>query len=300
MDKRDNEIAQAVMAIKESGAGDNAVEAVRSLVSMIPFAGGPLSNVLGEYRTRVSTKRIADTFENLHRRVIDSDVDPSKVVSEQEVVELVDGALREVVTTSDDRKLTYLRNSLGTAFTDSEIAYADKQAYFTTLRALTIAELDVLLLIYKNGDSFITREVPTARAADAPSGLLGDVTVYANEYRGGQYYANQKIELAEYYEPEDGDYLSDRLASGLSGTSEPIIRAAFSSLDGKGLTDLSKNLSRRTRKRIRLVDHDHLMKQSLGDLQAMRNTLDEVTQSTPIEGSRTEYGQLFFEFVSKS
>jgi hypothetical protein len=305
MDKRDNEIAQAVMAIKESGAGDNAVEAVRSLVSMIPFAGGPLSNVLGEYRTRESAKRIAETFEMIHRRVIDSDVDPSEVVSEQEVIELVDGALREVVTTADDRKLAYLRNSLGSALTDSEIAYTDKQAYLMTLRSLTKAELDILLYVYGNSDPFVIQEVPP-KERDLSTNLFPDGTPHigASAYSDPTVYMDdlRKVEKVEgYSDPSEGETLEEKLMDRIIGTLPATTRSAVASLDGKGLTTLASNLGRRTVKRISMVDPQSLMMINSGaNSQMLSISQSQVVQSTPMEASKTDYGHSFLEFVSRS
>jgi hypothetical protein len=124
--------------------------------------------------------------------------DKQHILSKDEVVETIHNTLEEITKTSSQDKVRYLRNSLTKAFTADDISYSQKQHYLSTLKELTLGELELMREIYILPDPFDHSYQDTK----SPFGINALAQVK-------QVHMIQLPRYSEYREPPNGDTLKD-------------------------------------------------------------------------------------------
>jgi len=286
MESNKQETALAIKKVKQLTDDPNILASIQTLLNLIPYAGGALSTILSEYRSRRNCKRIFETLDELRKEIEQNPSAKKDVLSQDEVIEIVHSTLEEIMKTSNDEKVSYLRNSLVRAFTSEEISYAQKQHYLAVLKELTLGELEVLGVIYFSGDPFDQRYRESQL-------IIGDSFVA----QSGQRNTFTPLPVDEYTEPVSGDTLRDVLEQKLRHISGGVVEGLTRSLDSKGLTNIEPNLDRRTIKISKGRDLAQLgaipMQNSITTFQLSK----DVPTKTPIEASRNRFGEDFIKYI---
>lgn len=279
--------ANAIERVRELSPTENTLAAANVVLSAIPYAGGPLAAILSEYRGRRYANRIFGTLEALHKALQECKTPIETVLNEDQVVEIVYETLEEIAKISSEDKVRYLNNSLVRAFTDNKIDYPSKQHYLSVLKLLTLAELDLLRVVYFQGDPFVSTYPKRPSDSDVPVWNNPNLVVlplmtYETEYR----------------DSDDGESLRTVLQARMSKYTSGILEGLIGSLDAKNLSNIRENLGRRTIRIDReLPAHGpsnvYVNRQQTYVLASTERPL----QSTPIEASRTEFGRDFLDYI---
>jgi hypothetical protein len=179
------------------------------------------------------------------------------------------------LTTSDQEKVRLLRNGLGYAFTSGD-TFEDKQIFLTVLRSLTTHEIEILRKIYRTHDPY---RIESGR----PSAIV-QASQVATILQGS--WRNEGKESGS-----EGETLVRHLAGKKSG-SELWVGAAVSQLDSKGLTAAVSHLSENHKVRFQWITGSGVAGLSQNVFAPIRS---HVSDDTPIEASRTEFGSKFVD-----
>lgn len=297
METHKKETALVIEKVKQLTNDPNILASIETLLNIIPFAGGALSTILSEYRGRRNAKRILETLDELRNEIERNSSAKKDILSQDEVIELVHNTIEEIVKTSNDEKVGYLRNSLVRAFTNEEISYPQKQHYLAVLKDLTLGELELLKVIYLSGDPFDHRYNEPRPIFDPQSGHISATYLQALQLArdGIDTFALPAID--EYTEPASGDTLRDVLKQKLSHISEGAVEGLTRFLDSKGLSNIEPNLEGRTIKISKRRDLTQLgvipMQNSIATFQLSK----DIPTKTPIEASRTKFGEDFIQYI---
>ena len=275
------ETEQAIKKVKQFTKSEKVISSIQGLLSIIPYAGGPLYHVLSEYRGKRNAERIFNTLNELKEAIEELSGEKRNILSEDEVVEIVENTLEEISRTSSEEKLRYLRNSLTKAFTKEDIAYSQKQFYLLTLRSLSLGELELLKEIYMSSNHFVEIK-PLSDKLNIPESLQENVFI-------------PKGYETEYAEPPGGETLWDVLLKRLKHISEGVLEGLVDSLDAKGLSRIRPNLDKKT---VKIVTEIY---QPPNHVMLRTNHIDivehEHPKRTPIEASQTQFGRDFIKYI---
>ena len=287
-DKKEDK-KKALQKVQHLTDDSNILASIQVLLNIIPYAGGVLSAILSEYRNRRTAKRILDTLDELRRSMENLPEEKRYILSEDEAIEIVYSTLEEISKTSSTDKVKYLRNSLLKSFTNDEIEYKKKELYISTLKDLTQGELDLLNVIYLSYDPF-----DQTFSYEPSSDNLGVFSL------GNQ--ANT-IHLASlgfdtYEEPDSGDTLEDVLNQKLNYLTGGTLYGLINLLDKKGLSEIKTNLNQRTikKKNYQNINHLGIMPQQTNTASMRLN--GAMPNKTPIEASRTSFGEDFIQYIN--
>lgn len=148
------EVARAVEKLRESPLRSRAETAILAVLNVIPYAGGSIASVLSAYSTEKKFERVFGTLDALSSAIKDTHTKVEEILTKDQVSELLDEALPQIATVSDDGKLRYLRTGLITSFTSKTLPYDTKHFFLTVLAGLTYLELRVLRVLYCDGDPY--------------------------------------------------------------------------------------------------------------------------------------------------
>lgn len=289
---RAKEVRQAIEKVKESTNSDKVLVSIQGLLSIIPHASGPLSYVLSEYRGRRNAERIFNALIELQEEIEGLSDEKRNILSEDEVVEIVQNTLEEIARTSSEEKVRYLRNVLTKAFTNDEIAYSEKQLYMSTLRDLSNAELELIREIYMSPDPFVQIQTYRKRESSTGIGILSHIEQANTFYLPTQY-------DIQYKEPDTGETLREVLQQRLRHLSEGTLEGLINSLDRKGLSNIHPNLEKRTvkiQKEMPYVPSQVTVRIPQTNMISI-GTLEKTPSATPIEASHTPFGDGFIRYI---
>lgn len=287
------ETRRAINKVKQLTDNENLLASIQALLNFIPYAGGTLSLVLSEYRGRRNAKRIFGVLDELHEAIEGLSEEPQRILTPDQVVEVVHNTLEEIAKTSSEEKFGYLRNALVKAFTAEEITYSQKQFYLATLKDMPLGELELMREIYISPDPFI-QTLPQRGVSGVSNGL--DNLRYVGRLNVFQLPPQYDI---EYKEPDSGETLRDVLEHRLSHLSEGALEGLIDSLDAKGLSRIRPHLEKRTVKIMTEVYRDlSRIAFPVADRYVVPLQVEEPTpRETPIEASRTHFGEDFIRYI---
>lgn len=245
--------------------------------------------MLTEYRGRRNAQRVFEALESL-KQAVESKASAADALTEDQVVEVVHETFEELVKTSSEEKVKYLKNSLAKAFAADKIPYFRKQLYLSVLRDLSLAEIDLLRVIYLYSDPFVISH-PLPRPQRAAPGDPYTVTV-ATTFGGSTW----KTE----YQEGVGRNLLEELAESLPGYDQGTLDGTIGALDSRALTRIRPNLDGRAIKIMTEVPNEqggsvlYVPETTTGML------MNQAPRSTPIEASQTDFGREFIDYVGSA
>jgi hypothetical protein len=276
----EQEVKQAIQKVREFTKNEKVLVGMQSLLSAIPYAGGPLSCILSEYRSRRNAERVFDAMIEL-KKAIDGLSDKDRnILSKDEVVEIIHGTLEEISKTTNEEKLRYLRNSMIKAFTEKEVVYSQKQFFLSILRDLTLGEIELIREIYLCSDPFIQ--------------IIPLTTSNISKFSSYEAYIPTKYEI-RYEESAISQTLKKVLKQRLNHFSEGVLEGLIDSLDAKGLSRIRPNLEKNTVKIMTEVYYDP----RIVSISTAENYMiyDKQPKETPIEASQTQFGKDFIKYI---
>ncbi len=286
------ETTQALQKIKQFTNNPNVLATVQALLGYIPYAGSTVALILSEYRSRRTEQRVFDTLDELRETIEGLSDEKRNILSEDEVVEIVQNTLEEIARTSSEEKVRYLRNVLTKAFTNDEIAYSEKQLYMSTLRDLSNAELELIREIYMSPDPFV--QIQTYRKRESPTGI----DILSHIEQANTFYLPTQYDI-QYKEPDTGETLREVLQQRLRHLSEGTLEGLINSLDKKGLSNIHPNLEKRTvkiQKEMPYVSSQVTVRIPQTNMIFIA-TLEKTPSATPIEASHTPFGDGFIRYI---
>lgn len=269
-----SDLAPLIEEIRSRPLAEAASTGSLALINVVPFAGGAIATVLGEFATNRRFEKVCDVLSDLSSRLEKADADPEEHLSKDEIVEVVYETLQAAATASSEEKLEALKNGLGYFFLSPD-PFERKQIYLEVLRRITSMELRLLPHVYGGGDPhIIKRGGPEADlAGTAITTALAGVWVPVMNDKGC-----------------DRPTLQECLADDL-GVTQGDLGGAARLLDGKGLATLGLNLGRSDCKVVEWQEQSlHFVPSTHGGMLAPE------VGDTPLEASRTEFGKDFLEF----
>ena len=272
---------KAIAAIRDSTLGDKATSGATSLINLIPYAGGAVASLIGEYANHRKTEKICEVLSDLNERLSRHGSDPSQHLSKDEVVEVVHNVLPDAAVTSDEKKISSLKNALAYSFIEED-PFEAKQLFLETLKSCTTLDMRILRAVYNGGDPYIVHE-PEPQA-NPTVGSLGMASItMASVLVSGTWRPTENRDCGR--KP-----LVDELAGSVS-CQRFLVEGAAHRLDGRGLTSLQPNLGL-SRCKVHRLDQANVLAVSSYSLTG-HNILP-----TPIEASKTEFGDAFLRFCS--
>lgn len=261
-----------------------------ALVNLIPYAGGAIAAVIGEFATHRKFEKVCDVLSDLNSRLEANKVDPEQHLSKDQIIEVVHETLQTAAVTSDKRKLDALKRGLGYAFVNQD-SFERKQLFLQVLRSCTSLELALLPVIYESGDPYIIHEgrPPVEPTVTQYSTLLASTSVFSPPQGEWRATGNRNCD-----QPALLKFLADRISSD-EGATEGAARL----LDGKGLASSGPNLHRRDCKVLSWTPHSG----GVYGLGAATVTLSlssqPEVQASPLEASQTQFGRSFLRFCER-
>ncbi len=278
---------QAIQKVKLSTKNEKIITNVQGLLTIVPHVGGPLCYILSEYRGKRNVERIFNALNKLKEIIEELSDEKRNILSEDEVIEIVQTTLEEIARTASDEKLRYLNNSLMKAFTKEDIVYSQKQFYLKTLRDLTLGELELIREIYLSTDPFV--EMIPLRT---PSNNFG--------IRSNHIYNIPTQYETRYEEPSTGGTLWEVLKNRLGHLSDGALQGIIDSLDSKGLSKISPNLEKST---VLIMTEIYYNPNQIEfrESQLHASQIDMVSsqgpQQTPVAASQTQFGRDFIQYI---
>lgn len=273
---------------------------VEALLGLIPYAGGTLATVLGNYLADKKLEKIADALDSLAKKVDVNDVVINKLLTEGQVCELLEKHLIEVAVSSDENKIKFLKNSLNNSFTRSDLEFQEKEFYLTTLKNLTTAEIMILKKIYLGADPFVATSYP--QKSDNIDSLNGvNLTGIDNNLHGGVMKLPHQFVVESTYYVEGNQTLESYFEKEFDKKWH-LIKGGCLQLDSKGLTNIQSNLDNKTQKKIKmnypLGSNGIYIKNPSFYGGGGHLVIPSKLSKTAYEGSKTDFGTSFMEYVT--
>jgi hypothetical protein len=272
---------------------------LHAFLNAVPYAGGSISSVLSNNTTNKKFERVCDALETLHARIEDQKVKVEEVLSEDEVVEVLNKTLAEIAVATDSEKIKFLKHGLAASFTSKEISFGRKQFFLNLLRSLGSLELSLIHALYIGADPYIQTDIemppgPTGLGFTAPAApfLMTGAGMVSRDFK-------------EWRDDDQKPKLSSFLASRL-GEPEEIVIGIATSLDRSGLTLAAPVLERKHYK-VFVEKRDTTASHHLAVMGGQSSILTggewgrgitNRPSATPIEMARTELGRSFVRFVT--
>jgi hypothetical protein len=257
---------------------------------VIPYAGGPVASLLGEWASGRKIDKICDVLAHIHETLHDHKIDPTKHLTEDQVIEVVHDTLSEVSTSSDQKKINALKRGLGYAFT-SDDPFERKQLYLKVLRELTSLEILMLSTLYGASDPYqLSFRDPSYSIPDysKPATYHGGVLKFAKVAEDGAWRRARNFEKDE--QPVLGDYLADKASINRQDAD-----AALRRLDAQGLSSAGPNLDSRRAVWSEWVPRSPSLYSAIVPT-TMTIGIGEKVLPSAMEASRTDFGREFIRY----
>lgn len=276
---KDN-IEHLICDIRSRTKADLATSGAITLLNAIPYAGGAVASVIGDIAAQRRFEKVCDVLSDLNAKLEEHGAEPERHLSKDQIIEVVHETLLTVATASDEKKISALKNGLGYAFLADD-KFERKQLFLQVLRGCTSIELAICSIIYEISDPYIIREgqrpdeqsLSVATVFTTPSGTWDPI---GNRDECGQ-------------EP-----LITLLAKHV-GFNEADTEVAIRILDGKGLTNAVTNLFRKDGKIVQWRAFQHGT-YAVASVYPGSSVFRPQVQATPLEASRTKFGEDFIRF----
>jgi hypothetical protein len=283
-DDREN-IGSLIDEIRKYKASDIATTSTVALLNVIPYAGGAVASVIGEIASQRRIEKVCDVLSDLESRLEKHSINPDKHLSKDQIIEVIYETLQTASTTSDEKKITALKNGLAYTFIADD-TYERKQLFMQVLRGCTSLELVMLSTLYEVSDPYLICENQPTVEPDKPDSHLfwtkgipniAGMVMGSWESVGNKNDSNQPTLLT---------YIAKHVGFDES-VSEGVIRL----LDGKGLSNAGLNLNRNESKIIRWKPSQQVISTVTSN-----NGFFVKINPTPLEASRTKFGSDFLSF----
>jgi hypothetical protein len=263
--------------VRKTGA-DAASAGAEAMLNLIPYAGGAVASIVGEFASRRRVEKVCEVLSALNEGLRRHGLDADRHLAKDQVIELVYETLQAVSVASDQAKIEALKTALVNAFISPDAFYR-KQFFLQLLRETTNVELMMLRALYDAPDPYVVgRGGPERTAANAspkhphiPIGFWH--TEGSGENTSGRRLVNY---LAEYAKLD-----------------VPIAQSALLRLDGRGLATAGPNLDRSDWKIVSWLPmpEDHIKSLKVASIG------HEVRKEfwSPLEASRTKLGEEFLK-----
>jgi hypothetical protein len=266
---------------------------VMGLLAAIPCAGGTLATVITDFETKRRTEKICDALSFLQHKVTETRTKIEDVLTADQVNELLHKTLREIALSSEQKHIEYLKNALANSFTTTGTPFQEKRFYMAIVEQLTGIEIVLLESFYAMGDPFIIDiRKPVKTASFENTALRATVLPTIQSVTLPIFQSAMSNYEIRFEDKRDVEPLLKRLAQE-TGLSESIIPGIAGRLDGKGLCLLAPNLTSR-RCKIR-TERDYSATSVFTNAQETPSPDD----GTPVEKSRTKFGEDFLRFVRR-
>jgi len=143
--------------IERTGKEEVSTAGTIALLSLIPYAGGAIASVVGEFAGHRKFEKVCDVLSDLNGRLEAHHAEPEKHLSKDQIIEVIHETLQTVSTASDQEKIKALKNGLAYSVM-SDDSFERKQLLLHVLRDSTSLELLALATLYDSSDPYITRE----------------------------------------------------------------------------------------------------------------------------------------------
>ncbi|MGZ5436050.1 MAG: hypothetical protein ACXWID_19955 [Pyrinomonadaceae bacterium] len=289
------EIQPLIEAIRQHDQEEIATTGAIALINLIPFAGGAIAAVVGEVASQRRFEKVCDVLSDLNGRLEAHGANPEEHLSKDQIIEVVHETLQTVTTASDQKKIEALKNGLAYTFLADD-RFDRKQLLLQVLRGCTVLELTAMVELYDAADPFVTREprqpIDVLWTSPSASQLLAGDSSRIKEQAG---HWNPIGNTDKCGQESLLTFLSKRIDID-EGSTEGALRL----LDGKGLAKAGPNLSRRDCKVLRWtrLDGSYLAPNPALASSATASAFlaGSEIRPTPLEASRTEFGQDFLRF----
>ncbi len=257
-------------------------DALTHLLNLIPYAGGTLGSILNAHMTNKRFSKIHDTIKYLADEIEGHKTQVDKILKEDQAIELLEKTLSEIAKTSNEMKVSHLRNLLVNSYLKDESSFETKEFYLNLMLGLSIGEILLFQAVYYTLDPCVE-------------------SIYPSEHYGSQnnlITANYVDPMAQYAEGEitfvKGEKtLLERLKPVFEGHASGMLDSAAFLLDSKGLTYIRDNLNDTRVKRIQMVKGQPFTT-SIRQSHIADSLISELA---PIEKSRTEVGLDFVKYI---
>jgi len=228
--------------------------------------------------------KIHDTIKYLADEIEEHKTQVDKILKEDQAIELLEKTLSEIAKTSNEAKVSHLRNLLVNSYLRDEDSFETKEFYLNLMLGLSTGEILLFKAVYYAPDPCVEN-------------------IYPSEYHRNQnnlITTNDLDSMAQYTEGEitfaEGEKtLRERLKPVFEGHASAILDSATFLLDSKGLTCIRDNLNDTTGKRILMVKGQPFATSISIRQSHIADSL--ITELTPIEKSRTEVGLDFVKYI---
>lgn len=290
MPQDSDDITALIQEIKTLTVVDHAKSGTLALLNVIPFAGGAVASVIGEYSTHRKVEKVCDVLADLNSKLESHQIDPESHLSKDQIIEVVHETLQTAATASDERKIAALKNGLGYIFLVDD-SFEHKQLLLQVLRNCTSLELAVLVALYDASDPYIVREGgPTQADPLMPKyAMLSTISTTSPKSEGEWREMGNRDQCGK---PTLLKFLAEQIRFD-EGATEGALRL----LDGKGLARAGANLQRSDCKVL-------LWQPAPGGMYGLGMTTIHSTsitdfgevRDTPLKASRTDFGHKFLSF----
>lgn len=263
--------------IGELRTPDRRGAAALTLLNLIPYAGGAIAAVVGEYGSSRRLEKICDVLSGLNDALERRGVRPEKYLTKDQIIELVHESLQAAATTSDEMKIQAFKNGLCYAMTENA-AFADKQLFLSVLRDLTSHEIALFQCIYGSDDPY-----RSCVGATPSLGFPGSLTTPAGFWRPKRTIPGGDL-------PPLMKFLNERLR-----VSEMAVAAGLRMLDSKGLADSAPHLNENYRTEYVWVPGSLELSSFVQEPVFLRPA--DAPKATPLSLCQTEFGKKFLNFM---
>jgi hypothetical protein len=290
-----NETEALITTIRTRSEGEEDAAQAIHLIRLIPCAGGVIASIITENASRRRTEKVCDVLSDLNAKLEQHGTDPEQHLSKDQIIEVVHETLQTAATASDERKIEALKAGLGYAFLADD-TFERKQLFLQTLRGCTSIELMTLPVLYDANDPYLVREgYENTTGSDWISlgrTSLTDHLSFADS--PGFMPKGNWIPTANREECGQASLLA--FLSSQIGVDEGATEGAVRLLDGKGLATAGPSLSRRDCKILQWrVSVDSYRMPSF-TVSATGTVPSLKVKPSPLEASRTKFGEGFLRF----
>lgn len=261
-----------------SGSTPDVATGATAMLNLIPYAGGAVASILGEFATNRRIQKICEVLAELNTGLERHKASAERYLSRDQIVELVYETLQAASVASDRTKVEALKAALVHSFV-SPGSFDRKQFMLQMLRETTNVELAVLRALYDAPDPFIVGRGGPARTPENGSPKHTYLargfwhTVGRTETGGSQ-------SLLKYL-------------TNLVHLDGPLVEASLRRLDGRGLSAAGANLERSDLKVVSWLPmpEEHIKKSAIASIsfESGKNV------PSPLEASKTKLGEEFLK-----
>ena len=297
---KDPDVQPLIERIRTRTKGEIVTSGAEALLHAIPYAGGVVASILGEYATHRRIEKVCDVLSDLNARLERDHADPERHLSKDQIVQVVHETLQTASTTSDDEKIAALKQGLGYAFLSSD-SFEHKELMLQVLRATTALELRVLPVVYNMDDPFLIHEIRPSSHSPIDS-LVSPNIVAASRASAFHVPEGTYVPVGNRVQPGAKTLLECFVER--TRIAENMLEATLRLLDGKGLTNAGPNLHRRDSTVLHwkaAPPYGVTLAVSVSSLTTIGSEQSaERVERSPLESSRTKFGEEFLRFCTRS